>query len=76
MLRIHQLDPRWTLPSRMDDNPLIWLVEVDGFVLDLRREPRHLQEIAFNKGLIPYIPADRETAEKQIRPDTSARNQP
>jgi hypothetical protein len=26
----------------------------------LRNMPRELQEIAFERGMIPYIPADRE----------------
>jgi hypothetical protein len=60
MLKIHQLDPNWTLPSRMDDNPLVWMLEVNGLMVDVRHAPREVQEIAFNKGLIPYIPADRQ----------------
>jgi hypothetical protein len=59
MLRIPQLDPNWTLPSRLDHNPLVWTLEVNGIMMDIRRAPREVQEIAFNKGLIPYIPADR-----------------
>jgi len=50
----------WTLPSRMDDNPLVWMLEVNGLIVDVRHAPREVQEIAFNKGLIPYIPADRQ----------------
>ncbi len=60
MLKIHQFEPAWTLPSRMDDNPRIWMLEVNGFVMDIRHAPRGAQEIAFKKGLIPYIPADRQ----------------
>jgi hypothetical protein len=63
MLKIHPLDPEWTLPSRMDSNPLIWILEVNGFMVDVRHAPREVQEIAFNKGLIPYIPADRQQGE-------------
>jgi hypothetical protein len=61
MFKLHPLDPVWTLPSLLDDNPLAWMVEIDGAVLDLRYAPRELQEIAFRKGLIPYIPADKQT---------------
>lgn len=57
-LRIHQLDPQWTLPSLMDDNPLAWMVLVNGLMMDIRECPRQLQETAFEKGLIPYIPGD------------------
>jgi hypothetical protein len=61
-LKIRRFDMDWTLPSRMDDNPLAWMLKVDGFVMDVRHAPREVQEIAFEKGLIPYIPADRQTA--------------
>lgn len=56
MLKVHQFDPNWSLPSRMDDNPLIWMLNVNGFLMDIRHAPREAQEIAFEKGLIPYIP--------------------
>jgi hypothetical protein len=58
LLRMGQLDPEWTLPSRVADNPMVWMLMVDGMVVDIRRMPRELQEAAFAKGVIPYIPAD------------------
>jgi hypothetical protein len=58
LLNMGQLDPEWTLPSRVADNPMVWMLMVDGMVVDIRRMPRELQEAAFAKGLIPYIPAD------------------
>lgn len=63
MLKIYYFDPNWTLPSRLDDNPLVWQLEVNGFTIDVRHAPREVQEIAFKKGLIPYIPADRQEGE-------------
>ena len=60
MLRIYQLDPNWTLPSHLENNPLVWMVEVNGLPVDIRMAPREMQAVAFNKGLIPYIPADRQ----------------
>ncbi len=51
-------DPEWTLPSMLDRNPLVWMAEVNGYLVDLRTMPREVQEIAFEKGLIPYIPDD------------------
>jgi hypothetical protein len=44
----------------MDKTPLVWMAEVNGYLVDLRQMPREIQEIAFEKGMIPYIPADRE----------------
>ena len=39
MLKIRQFDPEWTLPGRMDDNPLIWMLEVNGLITDIRSVP-------------------------------------
>ena len=58
MLKIYMMDAKWTLPSRMDSNPLVWMIEVNGFIVDARYVPREIQEIAFEKGFIPYIPGD------------------
>jgi hypothetical protein len=65
LLKIRPLDPDWTLPSRMDDNPLVWMLSVNGFLMDIRHAPREAQVVAFEKGLIPYIPADREQEAEQ-----------
>jgi hypothetical protein len=59
LLKVRQFDHRWTLPSRLDDISMIWMLEVNGFITDIRRCPREAQEVAFEKGLIPYIPADQ-----------------
>jgi hypothetical protein len=59
MLKVREFDPRWTLPSRMDDNPTAWMIEINGFVLDARPLKREHQEEAFRKGLIPYVPGRR-----------------
>ncbi|HRQ22338.1 MAG TPA: DUF6398 domain-containing protein [Anaerolineales bacterium] len=61
-LDIFQLHPDWTLPSRVDKNPMIWILQVNGLMVDIRSMPREVQVIAFEKGLIPYIPADQEDA--------------
>lgn len=58
MLNIGLMEPEWTLPSRMDSNPMAWYISVNGFIVDARSMPREIQEAAFHKGLIPYIPAD------------------
>jgi len=58
LLNMSQLDPHWTLPSKLDANPLVWTIMVDGLLVDVRHMPREVQEIAFEKGIIPYIPDD------------------
>ena len=56
LLGMDQMDPDWSIPSMVDKNPLIWMLEVNGFIIDVRHAPREIQEEAFRKGLIPYIP--------------------
>jgi len=57
LLAMYQMDPNWTLPSKVDDNLLVWMIQVNGFIIDARHASREIQEEAFRKGLIPYIPA-------------------
>ncbi len=55
-----RLNPEWSLPSLLDQNPLVWMAQVNGVLVDLRDMPREVQEIAFEKGMIPYIPDDQK----------------
>jgi hypothetical protein len=59
IFKMHQLDPEWCLPSKLDDNPLAWLITVNGFPMDARYAPREVQEEALRLGLIPYLPRPR-----------------
>ena len=59
-LDMRRLDPEWCLPSLQDQNPYNWLIEVNGLMLDARYAPREIQEIAYEKGFIPYIPVDEK----------------
>ncbi len=63
LLDIIPLDPRWSLPSQLDENPMAWMLMVNGMIVDIRHMPREVQEIAFKQGLIPYIPADRNKSQ-------------
>ena len=51
------MSPAWTLPSRLADNPLVWMLEIDGLVIDIRLAPPELQQLAYEKGLIPFLPS-------------------
>lgn len=56
MLKMTQFDQNWTLPSRMERNPMVWMISLNGFIVDVRNQTKEIQEIAFEKGLIPYMP--------------------
>jgi hypothetical protein len=53
---MYQLDPAWTLPSKIRDNPLAWMIEVNGFAIDARSAPPEIQHEAYRRGLIPFLP--------------------
>jgi len=59
-LTIGPLDLRWMLQSQVEKNPLTWMADINGLIVDLRYMPREVQEVAFAKGMIPHIPSDRE----------------
>jgi len=59
LLDIDMFDWKWMLPSQLADSSQIWLLSVNDLIVDVRQAPRDLQEIAFEKGLIPFIPDDQ-----------------
>ena len=65
LMGISYLDPRWTLPSKQENNPLIWMLTVNDFAVDIRTAPLELQEEAFRRGLIPYIPGTKGDSRNQ-----------
>lgn len=56
LFKLRPADPAWSLRSRMDQNPMVWMIQVNGFLVDARFLKREFQEEALRKGLIPYIP--------------------
>lgn len=66
-------DPDWCISAMLEDNPLVWMLDVDGLMIDVRVMPREVQEEAYRLGLIPYIPADREKPPSKADGGTDAR---
>ncbi len=64
-LDLVQLDPDWCTPAMLVDNPLIWMFDVGGLVIDIRTAPRDVQEEVYQLGLIPFIPADKQEPEPE-----------
>ncbi|HLZ62628.1 MAG TPA: DUF6398 domain-containing protein [Ktedonosporobacter sp.] len=50
LLGMYQMDPDWTLPSKMDNNLLAWMIQVNGIAIDARYASREIQEEASVKG--------------------------
>jgi len=68
-----QMDPDWCLPSMIGDNPMVWMLEVDGIFIDARTAPLEFQQEAYRLGLIPYIPGENLQQEPEQQPGTGAR---
>ena len=69
LFNIMQFDPNWTLPSLMDQNPMAWMISVNSLMIDARHAPRYIQEEAYRKGLIPYLPVEKPPSPaQQIKP--------
>ena len=60
MLGMGPMSPEWSLPSQLIDNPMVWMLQVDGTVVDIRQAPIELQELAFEQGYIPFIPSKQQ----------------
>ena len=56
MLKIRSFDPRWTLPSRMDENPMAWMIEINGFIVDAAVSEAGVPGGGISEGLDPLHP--------------------
>jgi len=57
LLRISPFSPEFQRAELAEQNPLVWMIQVDGFIVDARRVPLDIQLEAHRRGLIPYVPA-------------------
>jgi hypothetical protein len=44
LLKMHPFDVEWSLSSRIERNPLAWLIQVNGLIVDARSMPREVQD--------------------------------
>jgi hypothetical protein len=75
-LHLMQLDPEYTLNSQTEENPLAWMIKVNGLIVDARMAPREIQEIAYERGLIPHIPSDVEPAGAEPGEESDSAHEP
>lgn len=57
LLKIGRYDVEWALKRLVDKSSMFWMISFNGYIVDVRSMPLEVQELAFEKGLIPYIPA-------------------
>jgi len=59
LLKMNQFDYRWYLPSRIESSSMVWNITYNGFIVDARMLSRDIQAVAYEKGLLPYVHADK-----------------
>lgn len=57
-LDLVRMDPHWTLPSRLADNLMVWMLLFNGIPTDVRALPLEAQRSLAAAGYIPFAPAD------------------
>jgi hypothetical protein len=62
-LKIGLMDPEFSRRDILDKNPMTWLLEVNGLLVDARHLPETVQVEAWRRGLIPYVPAQAATGD-------------
>ncbi len=55
-LGLQRMDQRWSTRRTVGLNPRTWKVVVDGRPCDIRTAPRKVQEEAYRRGIIPFLP--------------------
>jgi len=60
LLKMRQFEHHWYLPSRIESSSMAWTIMYNGFMLDARTLHRDIQVVAYEKGLIPYVHADKK----------------
>ena len=59
LLNIGIYEPELTRVAMLEQHPMAWIVEVNGFLVDARQLPDELQAEARRRGLIPDLDARR-----------------
>ena len=61
MFNIYYFNKEWLLPEFINEDDL-WMVKVNGFIVDIRCMPKEIQQQAYEMGIIPYVPAGRDNS--------------
>ena len=58
-LDIGLMDPEFSRREMIERNPMVWMLQIDGLIVDARQLPEQIQVELHRHGLIPYIPAQQ-----------------
>jgi hypothetical protein len=57
LLGISPFSPEFQRADVTEQNMAVWLIQVDGVIMDARNVPLDIQVEAYRRGFIPYVPA-------------------
>jgi hypothetical protein len=55
VLGMGPMSPEWSLPSQLIDNPMVWMLQVDGIVVDIRQPPLSFKSWPLSKATSPLF---------------------
>lgn len=55
-LKMRRFESNWYVRSRIASSPGVWMISLEGKIVDARHLPHELQVLAYQKGLIPSMP--------------------
>lgn len=61
LLNIVPFEPRYCRQALLADNPLAWMISINGLLVDVRTMPAEIQEEARRRGLMPEMPRPKDT---------------
>jgi hypothetical protein len=70
VLRIGQMEPEFCRHELLASNPMAWMIQVNGFIVDARTMPPEVQAEARRRGLIPDLPAESAGGSEVNEPDS------
>ncbi len=61
ILKMSRIESTWMTKELIDKSSLLWMISLNGFIVDIRSLPFEIQEEAFRENLIPYLPDQEVT---------------
>jgi hypothetical protein len=56
---------KWLLPEMIENISAIWMIKLNGIIVDVRMMSLEIQQQAYEMGIIPYVPGERAATEKK-----------
>lgn len=68
LVSISPWNTEWMLQELIEDNRAVWMLSVDGFIVDARDLPPDIQQEIVHRGLIPYVPSPKPEKQSADNP--------